>query len=272
MVHVALSDAFINNQVSSGSAPFRVAWYTSDTTYTIKYMSQGVVDIGITYSEVAERLAIEQGIAKSPSYFAFRDHFLLVGPPSNPAGLKKDDNQDVLALFSTLHQAAERPASSTNNTVPVRFLSRYDKSATNIKESLLWLGIGQVPWATAYSTWYHQYIAFPIQALTAAILLNEYTITDRGTILSLPPHLAQQTVIYKAATDSLDDPLLNPAHVLVSTKAADAEVTQKFADWVVSKEGQKVITDFKKNGEQLYTGAPTEEEKKQMGLRKRWIL
>lgn len=34
------------------------------------------------------------------------------------------------------------------NRVPVRFLSRYDKSATNIKESLLFCTIGQVriPW------------------------------------------------------------------------------------------------------------------------------
>lgn len=113
-----------------------------------------------------------------------------------------------------------------------------------------------MPWATAYSTWYHQYIAFPIQALTAAILLQEYTISDRGTYLSLPANLTSQTVIYKAATDNANDPLLNPAHLLVGKKAANPNVANKFAAWVVSATGQKVITGFKKNGQQLYSPAP----------------
>lgn len=113
-----------------------------------------------------------------------------------------------------------------------------------------------MPWATAYSTWYHQYIAFPIQALTAAILLQEYTVTDRGTYLSLPVSLTNQTVIYKAATDDANDLLLNPAHLLVGKKAAHARTVSSFATWVVSARGQKVITDFKKNGQQLYSPAP----------------
>ncbi|OGE50169.1 hypothetical protein PENARI_c018G01945 [Penicillium arizonense] len=73
------------------------------------------------------------------------------------------------SLFSNIYETAEEGTSNP----PVRFLTRYDKSATNIKDSQLWIGIGQVPWATAYSKWYHQYIAYPIQALTAAILLDD---------------------------------------------------------------------------------------------------
>lgn len=115
----------------------------------------------------------------------------------------------------------------------------------------------KVPWATAYSTWYHQYIAFPIQALTAAIILNEYTITDRGTLLSLDAELRNQTVVYKAGTDSADDPLLNPAHLLVGKKAPHAKVANDFAKWLVSQRGQDVIIGFKKDGEQLYSPAPS---------------
>lgn len=160
-----------------------MGWIKSDTFYSIQYLKTGEADIGITYNPAAEEIAIKQGIAKSPSYYAFRDHFLLAGPKENPANISKGD--DIMTTFANLHEAAEGPATEP----PVRFLSRYDKSATNIKETLLWAGIGQVPWATAYSTWYHQYIAFPIQALTAAIILQEYTITDRGTILSLDADL-----------------------------------------------------------------------------------
>jgi ABC-type tungstate transport system permease subunit len=92
--------------------------------------------------------------------------------------------------------------------------------------------------------------------LTAAILLQEYTVTDRGTFLSLPSNLTKQTVIYKAATDDANDLLLNPAHLLVGKKAAHAGMANNFTTWVTSARGQKVITGFKKNGQQLYTGAP----------------
>lgn len=252
-----------------------MAWYTSDTTYSIEYLETGLIDVGITYSPAAEKIAIDQGIALSPSYYAFRDHFLLVGPKSNPANISK--STDIFTMFSQIRTVAE----NEQTTPPVRFLSRYDKSATNIKDSFLWISIGQVslngffasillafiwfnrltvlskvPWATAYSTWYHQYIAFPIQALTAAILLDEYTITDRGTILSLDAKLRNQTVIYKAGSDNADDPLLNPAHLLVGKKAPHPKVASDFAKWVVGKRGQAVIIGFKKAGQQLYSPAP----------------
>ena len=136
----ALSNAFIDSSVANGSDPFSIGWYTSDTTVTINYLREGSVDVGITYSSVAEQIAIKQGVALSPAYYAFRDHFLVVGPRSNPAGLATGNSTDILDLFSQLHSKAEAVGSG----VPVRFLSRYDKSATNIKESELWLGIGQV--------------------------------------------------------------------------------------------------------------------------------
>jgi len=246
----ALADAFIQDRAANGSTPFLVAWYTSDTTYSIKYLQTGVTDVAITYNPAAEQIAIDQGIASPPSYYIFRDHFLLVGPPSNPARIS--NSSSVLALISALHEAAEKG----NSNPPVRFLSRFDKSATNIKESLLWLGTGQVPWATAYSAWYHQYIAFPIQALTAAILLQEYTLTDRGTYLSLPEELRSRTVVYKAGTDDEADLLLNPGRLLIGEKAENKATARVFAEWLVGNAGQDVIRGFKKGGERLYSPAP----------------
>ncbi|KAJ5380344.1 uncharacterized protein N7496_002772 [Penicillium cataractarum] len=245
-----LANAFIQASVKNGSVPFQIAWYKSDTTQSINYLKDGTVDIGITYTPAAEQIAIKNGIAKSPAWYAWRDHFLLVGPSSNPANLSND--QDIQTQFSNIYTTAE----AGNTHPPVRFLTRYDKSATNIKDSQLWIEIGQVPWATAYSTWYHQYIAYPIQALTAAILLDEYTITDRGTYLSISTDLQSQTTIYKAGTDDSADPLLNPAHILIGKGARNEKMADRFAQWAISDEGQMVITGFKKNGEQLYTAAP----------------
>ena len=102
-------------------------------------------------------------------------------------------------------------------------------------------------------------MAYPIQALTATILLKEHTITDRGTYLSIPRSLQEQTTIYKASTDEAEDPLLNPAHLLIGTRAKNKELSKAFAEWLVEKDGgQAVIVNFKKNGEQLYSPAPEE--------------
>lgn len=61
----------------------------------------------------------------------------------------------------------------------MRFLSRYDRSATNIKESLIWASIGQCPWVDA--EWYHRFPAFPYEALGEAARGGMYTLMDRGT-------------------------------------------------------------------------------------------
>lgn len=102
-------------------------------------------------------------------------------------------------------------------------------------------------------------------------MLKEYTLTDRGTLLSLEPDMVNKTVIYKASTDRLDDPLLNPGRLLIGTKAEDPELAQQFADWAVSAAGQKVVRGFKKNGQQLYSEAPTRDEMA-LTLRRRSFL
>ena len=62
-----------------------------------------------------------------------------------------------------------------------------------------------MPWANPTATWYHEYINYPIQALTAAAELQEYTLTDRGTILSVDQAVSKAVTVYKAATDSEND-------------------------------------------------------------------
>ncbi|KLJ06511.1 hypothetical protein EMPG_10079 [Blastomyces silverae] len=240
----ALADAFIKFKVSHGSSPFKVAWYKSDTTESINYMKNGTVDACITYNAAAEQLAIDQNIAGNPSYYAFREHFLLVGPPSNPA--KLDSSDSVEEMLQSIYSIAE----SGKN---VKFLSRFDKSATNIKESELWLKTGQAPWAQTKSSWYHENAEYPIQALTTAVKLGEYTLTDWGTYLSVTPEVRKKITIYKKGTDKEDDPLLMPAHLLVSD---ESPVAKEFAQWLVSPEGQAVVTGFKKDEQQVYSGAP----------------
>ncbi|KAI1150056.1 hypothetical protein F4825DRAFT_428116, partial [Nemania diffusa] len=69
--------------------------------------------------------------------------------------------------------------------------------------------------------------------------------------------MANRTVIYKAGSDDADDPLLNPAHLLVGAKAPSPERAVAFDEWVISDRGQPVIAGFEKYGQKLYSPAPS---------------
>lgn len=149
------------------------------------------------------------------------------------------------------------------------------KSATNIKDSELWIQVGQVqslpptnlvhrltlpnqvPWATKYCNWYYQYMAYPIQALAAAAALREYTLTDWETYLSVDESVRKQITIYKKGSESTYDPLPMPVHLLISSRAKNGGMSKNFADWLTSRAGQEMIEQFRKNGQQVYTPPPT---------------
>lgn len=76
---------------------------------------------------------------------------LLKGPNTDPGGLKSTvtGKTTIYDLFVDLFRAAVRTANDGNR---VNFMSRYDKSATNIKESEIWAHVGQAPWTYSYSS------------------------------------------------------------------------------------------------------------------------
>ncbi|CAE6504278.1 unnamed protein product [Rhizoctonia solani] len=271
----ALANAYITYTVdqTKREKPFTIEWVKGDTTETINYLGTGQADVGITYNKAAECQAMSDGVATRRVY-GFRDHFYLAGPPENPAGLKEykkgGQNENVLTQF----QKIVRTGNNATQDPPTRFLSRYDKSATNIKDSELFVAIGQVPWGLAYSKWYHQYTMYPIDALKAAALLGEYTVTDRGTWLSTPTNITKLLVRYNEGEDDPTqsiagkpegsaDPLLNPAFFLTSTQICESnkKLADNFLSWVTHSDlGQKVIEDFRGKAspnEWLYTRAPS---------------
>jgi ABC-type tungstate transport system permease subunit len=106
-------------------------------------------------------------------------------------------------------------------------------------------------------------MTYPLEALRAAILLKEFTITDRGaylTLLSKEESLKDQITIYK--TGESEPELLNPAHLLVGSKAQNKPLAQDFSDWVRSQDGQTVIANFhhQDNGQCLYKPYPSVNE------------
>lgn len=267
----AFADAFIKWRVQEfGEQPFLVEWYLGDTTQTLSYLSLGYIDVAFTYNEAAELAELKLGKAVKRE-LVFMDHFYLVGPASNPAKLdgSSDNVSDMFNKIVSSGNADVVIPPDPSVRPPTRFLSRFDKSATNIKESEIFIKIGQVPWALAYSPWYHQYPRFPLQALSAASLLSEYTLTDRGTWLSSTPSVTSALVIFAegaatsqaatASTTAADKDLLNPCNALLGSTPQDKVLAETFMDWLVALDGgQEVVKTFKTtDGEVLYSPAVT---------------
>jgi ABC-type tungstate transport system permease subunit len=252
----ALADAFIDYMVSQKELPFAVGWYRGDTTETLNNIASGLIDIGITYNAAAEQQSMDGGHSVKPAVYGFRDHFLLVGPAQNPAGLDTNTDDTIWKMVSKIIATGNNPPQGA--TLTTVFLSRFDQSATNIKESELFVKLGHTPWAHPSSLWYHQYPRFPLEALSAASLLQEYTITDRGTLLSSPPAVQKGVVVYYAGGDEdPNDPLLNPAHVLLAARAPNPDIARAFMTWMASLNGgQAVVKDFMVDGQPLYSPAP----------------
>ena len=133
---------------------------------------------GYVASEKERERERERLVERNRAYLKQRSE---TGPHTNPAKLELTPDTTVQDLFSQLFIAAIASDDS------IRFLSRFDKSATNIRESAIWASIGQTPWAYPYSSFYHVDNEFPYQALATAAKLNEYTLTDRGTWYGAEP-------------------------------------------------------------------------------------
>jgi len=292
-----------------------VSWVLGDTTDTINNLVDGRIDVGITYCPSAEARLVETGVALERAY-AFRDHFLLVGPKcvtlpgrcEKREELRANDGSAVDPILQGWSRGTACTSSSTTwsalgmrqrfvppdtvlptsalmtrfQTPPTKFLSRYDKSATNIKESEIFIAIGQVsllrahharrtwrcssdpnatlqvPWAHSHSRWYHQFTDFPRQALIAAAHLEEYTLTNRDAALSAAPEVLARFEIYnEGGNEDPADPLLNPAAALLGAKARDMELARMFMHWLVQPDGgQRVVRTFERNGFIIYSEAP----------------
>jgi hypothetical protein len=75
----AFAEGFIKHHMKTTVAPhFAVAWMASDTTMSFNSLALRAVDMSITYHPVAEKTAIQQGLADRREYI-WRDHWMLVG-------------------------------------------------------------------------------------------------------------------------------------------------------------------------------------------------
>ncbi|MBR1234286.1 extracellular solute-binding protein [Bradyrhizobium sp. AUGA SZCCT0182] len=195
---------------------------------------RGDADVLFVHAKAAEEKFLSEGFGVKRYPVMYND-FVLVGPKSDPAGIK--GSKDIVAAFKTLKDKG------------IDFISRGDKSGTHQAELNLWKVAG-IDIATDKGPWYKEIGQGMGAALNTAAASNAYVLTDRATWLSFKNkgELVIEVEGDKRLFNQYGVMLVNPAkHPNVKK-----DFGQQFIDWLVSSEGQKAIADFKINGEQLF--------------------
>lgn len=184
---------------------------------------RGDADVLLVHSPAAEEEFMAQGFGALRLDVMHND-FVLVGPPSDPAGVKG------LPAPDALRRIAERGA---------LFASRDDRSGTHARELDLWKKAGVSPSGKA---WYVATGQGMGETARVASEKGAYTLADRGTYLALKRTL-DLVVLVEGGGE-----LRNPYRVIVVSPAKDRAVheeeARRFARWIVSPAVQKAIGEF----------------------------
>jgi len=201
------------------------------TGQAIKLGENGDVDMILVHARAAEDKFIEEGYGVNRRDVMFND-FIILGPSNDPAEIRSESNVTL-----ALKRISDRK---------VYFVSRGDDSGTHKKEKILWQNTKTSP----EGEWYMEIGQGMGATLQVANERQAYVLCDRGTFLA-----------YKDKIDliilSEGDPLLfNPYGIMAVNPARYPHVkyieAMQLIAWVTSVEGQKIIGEYKKEGEILF--------------------
>jgi tungstate transport system substrate-binding protein len=229
----------------SGLFEYLLPLYGHKTGVTVKVIAQGTgqaldtgrrgdADVVFVHARSAELIFLSegQGVKRYPVMY---NDFVLIGPKSDPAGIK--GLKDVVKAFQIIK---DKQAS---------FISRGDRSGTNIAELQLWKDSG-IDIEKDKGPWYKAIGQGMGAALNTAGASNAYVLSDRGTWIN-----------FKNKGDLLilvegDKRMFNQYGVMLVNPEkhpnVKKELGQQFIDYLISPEGQKDIANYKINGEQLF--------------------
>jgi tungstate transport system substrate-binding protein len=229
----------------SGLFEYLLPIFQQKTGIAVKVIAQGTeqaldtgrrgdADVVFVHAKSAEEkfLAEGQGVKRYPVMY---NDFILIGPKSDPAGVK---GKDVIKAFRTIKEK-QAP-----------FVSRGDRSGTHIAELALWNKDAGIEIEKEKGTWYKSIGQGMGAALNMASASNAYVLSDRGTWLSFKNKCDLQISVEgdKRLFNQYGVILVNPE----KHPSVKKDLGHQFIDWLVSPDGQKAIANYKINGEQLF--------------------
>jgi tungstate transport system substrate-binding protein len=165
---------------------------------------------------------------------AMYDDFVIVGPSSDPAGIRG---------FNDAGKAFAQIAATG-----ALFASRGDDSGTNRLELRLWKSAGAEP--DKQAAWYRDVAQGMEETLNLAAAMNAYTLTDRATWANFKNRRSLEILTegYPALFDTFGTILISP----------DYSTPEKFVyariwhEWLTNHHGREAFTSYKVNGEQIF--------------------
>ena len=212
------------------------------TGYSLKIVAVGtgealrmgrekVADVLLVHAKPAEEQFIAEGygIERVP---VMHNDFVVLGPQTNPAGIGLNDVAPD--TFKTI---------AASESI---FVSRGDNSGTHKKEKAIWKDAEVQP----NGQWYLETGQGMGASLKIADEKKAYILSDRGTFYAMEKNL--DLLILNTGGEQL----LNYYSVIEVTpgpeRTVNTEGARAFRDFMVSKECQELIRDFRKNNKQLF--------------------
>ena len=228
----------------SGLFGYLLPIFKENTGIEVKVVAQGTgqaldtarrgdADVVFVHAKAQEEKFLAEGFGVKRFDVMYND-FVLVGPKGDPAGIK---GKDVTTALQTI---AEKAAP---------FVSRGDRSGTHQAELSLWKDAG-IDLAAAKGSWYREIGQGMGAALNTAGAMGAYVLSDRGTWISFK-NKGDLAILVEG-----DRRLFNQYGVMLVNPEKFPHVKkewgQAFVDWLISKEGQAAIANYRIDGQQLF--------------------
>ena len=170
------------------------------------------------------------------------NYFVIVGPPSDPAGIKDMDPVDAFGKLITEGQA---------NPDQVKFVSRGDGSGTHAAEQRLWAAAGyEYADVENSGSWYVEGGGGMGQILVMANDMQAYTLSDMGTFISYKTRLDLVALVNQQS-----DVLLNVYCVMVVNSSKNKTMANNLVTFLTSPKVQDLMGKYgvEEYGTQLFT-------------------
>jgi tungstate transport system substrate-binding protein len=181
-------------------------------------------DVVLVHARAREDEFMNNGFGSRREDVMYND-FVIVGPASDPAGIK--GMTDAAEAFKAI-AAAE-----------ATFISRGDDSGTHTKEQSVWKKAEIEP----SGSWYVSAGQGMGAVLNMANEQQAYTLSDRATYLARSQEGLDLEILVEG-----DPALFNPYGVIVvnpeNCPNVNADLANKFADWIISVPTQEMIAAF----------------------------
>ena len=197
---------------------------------------RGDADRLVTHDPVGEAAFVEEGHAAEQGPL-MRNEFVVVGPPSDPAGVG-----GLTDLARALDRIAEADAA---------FVSRGDESGTHRRERQLWSRVGRAPWES-HPDWYVESGSGMDETLRIADQRDAYALSGRSTFINLSAGLRLEPLV------RANPPEVNAYQWTLPARTRNPDGARDLRDWLLGP-GREVIARYgiEQYGEPLFTPTGT---------------